>query len=74
MYLDVAELVGVELFHDQRRVLVDAVEDLGELVRGGRQSEDLFELLFCDLTICILVNPATSNSMSTKLIHISGCY
>lgn len=41
MDLDVAELVGVELLHDQRRVLVDALQDLGELVGRGRQSEDL---------------------------------
>jgi hypothetical protein len=64
MYLDVAELGGVELFHDQRRVLVDAVEDLGELVGGGRQSEDLFELLFGDLAVCVLVNPATSSAVT----------
>jgi hypothetical protein len=41
MDLDVAELVGVELLHDQRRVLLDALKDLGELVCRGRQSEDL---------------------------------
>ena len=41
MDLDVAELVGAELLHDQRRVLVDALQDLGELVCRGRHTEDL---------------------------------
>ena len=39
--LNVAEVVGIELLHDQGGVLVDALEDLGQLVRGGGQSEDL---------------------------------
>jgi hypothetical protein len=66
MYLDVAELVGVELFHDERRVLIDAVEDLGELVRGGRQIQYLFELFFGDPAVCILVNPATSSAVTQR--------
>ena len=41
MNLDVAEVVGIELLHDQRGVLVDALQDLGQLVGRGGQSEDL---------------------------------
>jgi hypothetical protein len=41
MDLDVAEVVGIELLHDECGVLVDALQDLGQLVGRGSQSEDL---------------------------------
>jgi len=39
--LDVAEVVGIELLHDQCGVLVDVLQDLGQLVGRGGQSEAL---------------------------------
>ena len=41
MNLDVAEVVGIELLHDQCGVLVDVLQDLGQLVGRGGQSEAL---------------------------------
>jgi hypothetical protein len=43
MNLNVTEIVGIQLLHDQCGVLVDALQDLGQLVCGGSQSEDLME-------------------------------
>ena len=40
-YLDVAEVLRVELLHDERRVLLRLLLELGQLVGGGAQHDQL---------------------------------
>ena len=69
MDLDAAVLVGVELLHDQHRVLLDALEDLGELFAEAVRSEDLTtqeKFISIDMTGCEQTTHYVTSTVMTR--------
>ena len=69
MDLDAAVLVGVELLHDQHRVLLDALEDLGELFAEAVRSEDLTtqeKVISIDMTGCEQTTHYVASTVITR--------
>lgn len=67
MNLYVSLVIGVEFFHDQRRVSCSVLFKISKAVCGGAQDYDLFHFLFRELTISVLVTPTTTTTTMVKL-------